>query len=305
MQQLGKLNLDSNLREIWINEAYDFTPWLAENLDLLGAELGMDLELISTEYGVGTFSLDILARDTSNNNYVAIENQLEITDHNHLGQLITYASGVDAKTIIWITKEMKDEHRKALDWLNQISEDVINFFGIEIQLITIDDSRPAPFFKIKASPNEWSRNQRNNITAVPTDKQQYYHEFFNKLLARVHDELPNLTNKKEARYDNYMTFPTGKSGLQYSVEFRLGNRFACGLYIDTGDKFKNEEIFDALASKKTEIEAHLGELTWEKLENRKGSRIVLYRGMDEDNKLIEWALSQLKAFKYVFGTLLS
>ena len=118
---------------------------------------------MSVEHDIGAFSLDILAKDTTSGHFVAIENQLEITDHNHLGQILTYASGVDARTVIWISKEVREEHQKAIDWLNQITSDDREFFAIEIQLIKVDDSLPAPFFNVKAAPNDWSKEQNMKL----------------------------------------------------------------------------------------------------------------------------------------------
>ena len=112
---LGKLDYINDLRTEWKNEASDFTPWVADNISLLGETLGLNLEVLEKEHPVGSFSLDMLCKDIDNGNIVAIENQLEITDHTHLGQIITYASGVEAKTVIWISKEVREEHRKAID----------------------------------------------------------------------------------------------------------------------------------------------------------------------------------------------
>lgn len=150
--KLGQVTYIDDIRSVWGNEAKDFTPWLAENLDALGAELGIDMELITTEYDVGSFSLDIYAREINTGHPIVVENQLETTDHSHLGQLITYSSGVDAKIIIWISKTVREEHRKAID------------------SITIDGSLPAPLFKVKASPNEWGKAQKANFYGWQRDK---------------------------------------------------------------------------------------------------------------------------------------
>ena len=146
-----------DLREVWPSEATNFTPWLAENIEMLGEALGIDLEVQSTEVAIGPFSLDILAREPGADRAVAIENQLEETDHEHLGKLITYAGGSDARIVIWIAADFRDKHRQALDWLNQRSDDETEFFGVTVEIWKIDDSRPAPHFRIVAAPNHWSK----------------------------------------------------------------------------------------------------------------------------------------------------
>ena len=299
---LGKLSYIEDLRTIWKHEEKEFTPWLAENISLLGEALGLDLEVISTEHDVGAFSLDILAKDTSSGNIVAIENQLEITDHTHLGQILTYASGVDAKTVIWISKEVREEHRKAIDWLNQITSEEIEFFAVEVQLIKIDQSSPAPFFKVKASPNDWSKEQKTKITSSTglSDRQEYFHRFFTEFLELVHKEIPGLTNSKKVAYDAWKSFPSGVSGHVYSIAFRSGNRFSCELYLDSGSKEKNKERFDCLYSHKESIEKALGELSWERLDDRKACRIAVYIDYTNDEEILAWGILKLKLFRECF-----
>jgi hypothetical protein len=158
MTNLGKLE-KVDLRKVWADEAGVFTPWLAqeENIKLLGDTIGIELKVEAQEKPVGPFSADILCKDTVNNQWVLIENQLERTDHTHLGQLMTYAAGLDAVTIIWIAQRFTDEHRAAMDWLNEITEEDIVFFGLEIELWQISGSPVAPKFNIISKPNEWSK----------------------------------------------------------------------------------------------------------------------------------------------------
>lgn len=299
---LGKIAYIEDLRNIWKHEEKDFTPWLAENIALLGESLGLDLEVISVEHGVGSFSLDILAKVTGTENIVAIENQLEVTDHNHLGQILTYASGVDAKTVIWISKEVREEHRKAIDWLNQITGEETEFFAVEIQLIKIDESQPAPFFKIKASPNDWSKEQKKKvITSVGvTDKQEFYQQFFTAFLELVHTDLPGITNSKKVNHDSWKSFPTGTSGYQYNVAFRSNNRFSCEIYIDFGDKDKNKQRFDFLYGQKNCVEKCLGELSWERLDDRRACRIAIYTDYTNEKEMMDWGIHKLKSFREVF-----
>lgn len=154
---LGEL-VEVPLREIWSDEAASFTPWLAkpEHLKKLGDTLGMELEPEDEEVSVGPFSADILCKDTVDGSWVVIENQIEKTDHRHLGQILTYAAGLGAKTLVWVASKFTEEHRAALDWLNEHTSDEISFFGLEIEVWRIGDSAPAPKFNIVCKPNDWS-----------------------------------------------------------------------------------------------------------------------------------------------------
>ncbi|WAH39034.1 DUF4268 domain-containing protein [Alicyclobacillus dauci] len=302
---LGRIEYIDDIRSIWTNEARDFTPWLANNIDALGEELGIEIELISTEQSVGPFSLDILAKDVGNGSLIAVENQLESTDHSHLGQLLTYASGLDAKIMIWIAEEIREEHRKAIDWLNEVTNDDVQFFAVEIQVITIGDSTPAPLFKVKASPNEWSKSRRVKTTGTPSTsarsgKQQYYHDFYTKLLERLHKESPSFTTARKVGYDSWYGFGVGRTGFALNLAFRSGNRFSCELYIDCGDKETNEGYFDAIERDKDTIESKLGALEWERLDGKRACRIVKYEKYGNDDAMVEWGIRTVMEFRDVF-----
>ncbi len=158
---LGKLE-EVAARDIWAHEAHNFTPWLADNLAALADELGIGgLTLVGTEHAVGPFKLDILAQ-TDDGRLVAIENQLEQSDHMHLGQCITYAAGVDAYAVVWVLPRLLDEHRAALDWLNEHTDEGVHFFGVELSVVRIGDSLPAPVFRAESRPNDWQKSVRNS-----------------------------------------------------------------------------------------------------------------------------------------------
>lgn len=301
---LGRVKYIDDIRTVWMNEAKDFTPWLAENIDQLGEELGLDLELLSTEHGIGSFSLDIYAKEINSGHPVVIENQLETTNHSHLGQLITYASGADAKIIIWISKEVREEHRKAIDWLNQISNEDIHFFAVEIQAIKIGDSAPAPLFKVKASPNEWSKSYKaltSGSSVGKSSKQEFYHQFFTAFLSRVKQEQPQISNAKSVGYDSWFAFGSGKTGYTFNVAFRGGNRFSCELYIDLMDEAMNKSKFDELIQYKNEVESLLGTLSWERLDNKRACRIAMYIDVTDDESMIKWGINKLVNFKQTFS----
>ncbi|MEO6994507.1 MAG: DUF4268 domain-containing protein [Lacunisphaera sp.] len=159
MTNIGRLQR-VGLREAWPKEDRNFTPWLAkaENMDLLGETIDLRLECVAQEKVVGPFRADLVCKDTTTDHWVLIENQLEPTDHSHLGQLLTYAAGLEAVTIVWIAERFIDEHRAALDWLNEHTVEGINFFGLEVELWRIGDSPLAPKFNIVCKPNEWTRS---------------------------------------------------------------------------------------------------------------------------------------------------
>jgi len=156
---LGRLQ-KVELREAWPNEAQNFTPWLAqpENLTLLGEAIGRDLEPHAEEQSVGPFRADIVCREVGTDAWVLVENQLERTDHNHLGQLLTYAAGLNTVTVVWVAERFTDEHRAALDWLNQKTPEDISFFGLEVELWKIGNSQLAPKFNVVCKPNVWTRH---------------------------------------------------------------------------------------------------------------------------------------------------
>ena len=204
------------LREVWENEAGDFTPWLAEpeNLRLLGETLGMALDDARTEQTVGSFSADIVATNVADNRRLLIENQLERTDHGHLGQILTYAAGLDALTIVWIAKEFTDEHRAALEWLNNISSADIGFFGLEIEIWKIDDSRYAPKFNIVAKPNEWTKTLPAKAKRTATQQAQFdfwsgFRDYASEHAARVNPTAPQP--------QTWMSMSIGKTGFGLSA----------------------------------------------------------------------------------------
>ena len=244
-----------DLRRVWENEAADFTPWLGENLAALGEALGLDLELQAQEAPVGGFSLDLLAHEPNTNRPVIIENQLETTDHDHLGKLITYASGYDANVVVWITREFKDEHRQALDWLNQRSSEDTEFFGVVVEVWKIDDSRPAPHFRVVSAPNDWHKsNVKIRSTGDPSPQQERYRAFFQKLIDTLREEH-SFTGARKAQPMSWYSFSAGHAQrVRYGANFhREGVRVE--VYIDNGDLVWNKEMFDQLSDRREEIQS--------------------------------------------------
>jgi hypothetical protein len=258
------------------------------------------------EERVGDFAVDIYAREVGSGHEVIIENQLAPTDHGHLGQLITYASGLEAKIIIWISPQFRDEHRQALDWLNRETSESVSLFGIELELLKIDDSAPAPNFKIVAQPSEWQKATRVRGEAGKpgvSDRQARYHDFFAGLVDMVHQRLPGFSNVRRVGYDSWLHFAAKRAGFAFSISFVVGDLFRTELEIDTGDFEKNRSAFQQLLAQKEQLEAALGDLVWDEKEGRRAFRLYLNRPGTIDasqetlNTLKEWAVENLVLFK--------
>jgi hypothetical protein len=176
MAEIGLSRIEwLDIREVWRIEAVDFTPWLLKNVDVLGEALGgLDLELERAEHPVGTFSLDLIGTDLTHGARLIVENQIEASDHRHLGQILTYAAGTDAGTIIWVAKAFRDEHRVALDWLNEHTGEGTRFFGVVIRALRIGESLPAPFLELVVSPNDWQKSVRQTTPAGESSEAAAY-----------------------------------------------------------------------------------------------------------------------------------
>ena len=299
-----------DLREAWPNEARDFTPWLAENIAELGEALGMDLELQETEAAVGGYSLDVLATDLNQNRPVIIENQLETTNHDHLGKLLTYAAGYDANVIVWLTREFRDEHRQALDWLNRRTDKETEFFGVVVELLKIDGSRLAPQFRTVATPNDWRKETSVKVrddTPVASVRGERYREFFQPLIDTLR-ERHKFTNARKAQPQNWYSFSAGYGQrVIYGANFTGQRQARVEVYIDVGNGDRNIRLLENLELHKEEIESTLNEtLDWQRLEGRRACRIALHRpGSIEDDAdtladIQEWMVKNLLEFKRVF-----
>ena len=311
-----KKNLGSlepvDLREIWQTEDRHFTPWLAqeENLKILADTIDMDLELEAQEKDVGPFRADILCKNTDDGSWVLIENQLEKSDHGHLGQLLTYASGLQAVTIVWIVSNFTEEHRAALDWLNEITDDRFRFFGLELELWRIGESPPAPKFNMISKPNDWSKSisaAARRISEQPvTEMQKLQYRYWQKLLDNLQQNKTQLRLQRPKPM-NWHFFTIGRSGFYMAVALNTQkSRISVELAMDDRENAKN--FYRQLEAEKEQIEHEVGEgLTWQELPERRRSKILLYRNAkptDEDDweNQHDWMREKLEAFDRVFRT---
>ena len=275
-----------SLREAWPHEAADFTPWLAkpENLELLGDAIGMKLELEAEEKSVGPFRADIVCRDLVRGAFVLIENQLECTDHSHLGQLLTYAAGLEVTTIVWIAKSFTDEHRAAIDWLNNKTPSDISLFGLEIELWRIGDSAMAPKFNIVCQPNDWSRSVTASIHN--SELRQFCTEYWSGVLFALQEMGMNQVNSRPAGKQD-MTFDVGWNEFVLKAYFsRVKKKLGVWVGCRGPDGSSN---FELLKRSSKEIEAALdGSLDWSVGKSKNTGSCVFYISGYDANDRADW-----------------
>lgn len=310
---LGRLQKVA-LREAWMSESNDFTPWLAkeENLDLLGETIGIELELEAQEKDVGPFRADILCKDTATDDWVLIENQLERTDHAHLGQLLTYAAGLNAVTIVWIAERFTVEHRATLDWLNERTDEKINLFGLEIELWQIGDSQIAPKFNIISQPNDWSRTVQQAASGAEVSPHKQLQLRFWTAFKEEMENKASFVRCQKPSPQHWMNHAIGRSGVHLDSIVSLWNsetglkgpEIRAELYLN-GPNAKQE--FLLLEKRKEEIEAALGfSLTWHNPENKAACRLYTRRDADFTNETswpehFDWLRQRLEKMHTVFA----
>lgn len=305
MSKFGELKT-LPLRELWPNEASNFTPWLAANIEALGKALGLELELTEREASVGDFSLDLLAKDLGSSRIAIIENQLTQTDHDHLGKLLTYAAGFTASIVIWVSASIRDEHRQALEWLNQRTDTETQFFGVIMEVLQIDDSRPAYNFKPVVFPNEWQKSKKPKSSSNISSKGEKYRSYFQSLIDELRDNH-RFTGAKAGQPQSWYSFSTGIKGILYGANFAMGGKARTEIYIDQGDYDQNKSFFDSLHKKHFEIEKEYGaSFEWERLDDKRSCRIALYSdgtieaSDSELEQLRKWHIENLLKLKSIF-----
>jgi len=309
MEKLGLIE-QVDVRSVWESESADFTPWLAqsENLALLGSELGIELELEAQEKAVGPFRADILCKDTADASWVLIENQIERTDHKHLGQLLTYASGLEAVTIVWISTEFTEEHKSALDWLNQITNDSVRFFGVEVEVWRIGNSPAAPKFNVVCKPNDWGNTVRQvaHDLAEASPAEQLRVKYWSAFREHLQEQASKLRPQKPAP-NHWYDFSIGTSRA-HSAALLITRESKVGVELCINSD-NAKAIFAELYGKKLEIEAAIGaELDWRELPEKKVSRVLLFKHVDPSDetdwpKQFAWLQETLEKFDLVFRPL--
>jgi hypothetical protein len=296
-----------NPQDFWKHEALDFTPWLFENLHLLGKYLGIDIEPKQREHAVGKFSLDILGTDVVTNRPIIIENQLCHTDHDHLGKLLTYAAGTDAAIVIWIATEIREEHWQTLEWLNSKTVEGLDFFAVVLKVERIGNSKPAVRFEPVVRPNEWQKQTLKAARSSTSEKGEKYREFYQVLIDELRDNY-QFTNAKLGQAQCWYAFASGKTGFNYSCNFTGVDTVRAEVYIDCQDRDTNKQYFDSLYNDREAIESAFGEeLEWQRLDERRACRICIHRNgtiEDGEEKLKEiraWVIPRLLKLKEVFG----
>ena len=305
--QISKLeNVD--IRSVWKNEASDFTPWLAkpENINRIGDVIGMDLTVIDDEKPVGPFSADILCKDENSDNFVVIENQLETSDHKHLGQLLTYATGLNATSIVWIASEFEDEHRATLDWLNEHTEPEINFFGIKLEAVNIHGSPVAPNFRVVSQPNDWTKSRTNSgyrCYGKLTTKKMLKQDFWTYLNSQIVKKESFLSVRKP-RAQHWHSFKLGTSGSHLSAVIHTRENYISAEVYISDDKY----LYAGLKHNKEEIDKQFGDtLDWQDLDDSKASRIRVYKNklrLDNEDQWeanSEWLIEKLEKLYQVFS----
>jgi hypothetical protein len=307
---LGKL-MKIELRDVWVSESSDFTPWLAreENLSILGETLGLELELEAQEKAVGPFRADILCKDIGTNAWVLVENQLERTDHSHLGQLLTYASGLEAVTIVWIAARFTEEHRSTLDWLNRITDDTFRFFGVEVELWRIGDSPAAPRFNIVSKPNNWNKLVAQAARAIDeaelTDTKSLQLAYWSALGAVLMARGGPLAKERKPQPQSWMSYSVGRSGFGVNASMvRPKRQVRAELYMSGASA---KPWFYLLRAQQDAIEGEIGyPLEWEELPQGKDTRIsIALRDVDPEDQTDwprqhEWLATRMNDLYRVF-----
>ena len=276
MVNLSRLEEIKDLRTVWPHEALDFTPWLSQddNISLLADAIGLDITVDETESSVGDFNVDIFASETGTDRKIIIENQLEDTNHDHLGKLITYASGKSANVIVWVVKHAREEHKAAIEWLNNHTDEKIGFFLCEIKLYRIGTSEPAVKFEVIEKPNNWTKEVKKNESISETEQRRYDYWVAFQDYAFQNAQFAKEFKRRKPSTDYWMNYSIGSSDCYISVT-QLVNRNEINVCLYIPDNMELYETF--LANRESIDKAADIPLNWCELPERKASKIIIER----------------------------
>lgn len=258
--EIGKL-APVDLKQLWAHEELEFTPWLEGHLDVLGDAIGLSLTPVGREMAVGLFQVDLVAEDDERRT-VVIEAQLMPTDHDHLGKLLTYVTNLEAKVAIWICREARPEHARAVAWLNEMSPEDMGFYLVRVAAYCIGESAPAPLFTLIVGPSAEAKGV--GVQKKKLGESHYLRQrFWAQLLERARNRGVMVHANVTPTTDNWLNAGAGKSGLAFSYLVWLKGKTAVELYINTGDYERNKAIFERLQAKREAIEGEFGSpLEW-------------------------------------------
>lgn len=305
---LQKLD-EASVRRIWPSETRDFSPWLAENISRLNDILNIRIEIEELEGPVESYKLDLSGIDRVSQRPVVIENQFGRSDHDHLGKLITYAANREAGIVIWIANEIQSAHRASVEWLNNISPPEMSFYAIELEVFKIDDSRPAPHFRLVAGPPPRKRREITPMEQI-TPRNKRYQDFFDRLRGKILGLQPNFTRARGLA-QSWWALGIGRTGFSLVAAFTIDAKFRIEIYIDTGVKEDNEFALAKLEESKLTVEESIGEpLHWDYLRDSRLSRAyaAIDGSIDDDEKkleeLVNWGAPMIIKFREVFAPLI-
>ena len=304
MINLSRLEEIKDLRTVWPHEALDFTPWLSQddNISLLADAIGIDITVDETESSVGDFNVDIFSSETGTDRKIIVENQLEDTNHDHLGKLITYASGKSADVVIWVVKHAREEHKAAIEWLNNHTDDNVGFFLCEIKLYRIGDSEPAVKFEVVERPNDWTKEVKKSESVNETQQSRYDYWVAFEDYAFNNPVFAKNFKRRKPSTDHWMNFSIGSSACHIAVsQIQKRDELDVELYISD-----DPDLYNSLIDNKEDIESVSGlSFDWRELPDRKASRIVLKKSVQFGNKnswesQFEWLVDVMVKMKTAF-----
>ena len=297
---------EAEIRKLWPNEERDLSPWVSDNIELLNEALGLQMEIEEAESRVGNFRLDLAGVEATTKRPVVIENQYGATNHDHLGKLITYAAGREAGVLVWLAMQVQEAHAAALQWLNDVTGPDMAFYGVRLEVLTIDKSNPAPLYTVEVSP------PRSKLPPVeePSERGVRYREFWAQFIDHLRTNHPGMTRARTPSARGWFSTGVGISGFSIGAAFTGDGDFRVELYIDTGNREQNKNFFRELKESEASIHERIAQLRWTELPDARASRISWLRPgaiTDSPEKLqnyISWGSEGMVKFREVFVPML-